>query len=167
MIRPIGSLQQASLTEDRVLYVYRRDRQTFRGTVFMTSACALLAGGFFLGHRLSTFWGWILALVPLFAAAVLANWSLADLLRPTLFEIEADRRARTLTVTMGQAVAKLGFADVVAIEVEEKSGAWNATLLLGNGRRVGLGLAADAARAEGTARTFSELLGVEVRPTAR
>lgn len=163
MIRPIGSLQQASTTEDRVLFVYRRDRKTARGVFFLCLAPAFAVAGFLLGFRLHTFLGWMASMVPLFFGGVAANWGLADLLRPTLFDLEVDHRARTLALSMGQALAKVRFADVTAVEISEKDRAWNTTLLLGDGRRIGLGLAPTAARAEATAAKFAELLGVEIR----
>jgi len=163
VIRPIGSLQQASMTEDRVLFVYRRDRKTARGVFFLCLAPAFAVAGFLLGFRLHTFFGWMASMVPLFFGGVAANWGLADLLRPTLFDLEVDHRARTLALSMGQALAKIRFDDVKAVEIAPKSGAWNTTLLLGDGRRVGLGLSAKVSKAEEVAARFSTMVGVEVR----
>lgn len=163
MIRPIGSLQQASTTEDRILFVYRRDRKTARGIFFLCLTPLFAVAGFILGRKLHTFLGWMAAMLPLFAAGVAANWGLADLLRPTLFELEVDHRARTLALSMGQALAKVRFSDVTGIEIAPKDGGWNATLLLGDGRRIGLGLSATSAKAEEVAAKFSTLLGVDVR----
>jgi hypothetical protein len=163
MIRPIGSLQQASTTEDRILFVYRRDRNKVRGLVFFGLAPVLAVVGLYLGLRLHSFWGWMAALLPLFGAGVAANWGLADLLRPTLFDLEVDHRSRTLTVSMGRALAKVRFSEVTAVEIAEKSRAWNVTLLLADGRRIGLGLSSTSARAEEVAGRFSSLIGIEVR----
>jgi hypothetical protein len=167
-IRPIGTLQQASTTEDRILFVYRRDRRTARGVLFLGLVPLFAVAGFLVGLRLHTFLGWMAAILPLFAAGVSANWGLADLLRPTLFDLEIDHRARTLTVSMGRALAKVRFGDVTGIEIAEKGEAWNVTLRLGDGRRIGLGLSATLPRAEATASRFSELLGVGVerRPSS-
>jgi energy-coupling factor transporter transmembrane protein EcfT len=166
---PVGTLQQASTTEDRVLYVYRRDRKLARGIVQMAVALLLVTAGFGLGLKLGTFWGWILSLLPLFVAAVAANWSLADLLRPTLFQLEVDHRARTLALSMamvgGEALAKVRFDDAAAVEITGKGRAWNVTILLKVGRRMGLGLSEDPAKANEVAARFAGLLGVEVRPT--
>jgi hypothetical protein len=163
MIRPIGSLQQASTSEDRILFVYRRDRKTVRGAAFLVLVPVLATAGFLLGLRLHSFLGWMAAMLPLFAAGVAANWGLADLLRPTLFELELDHRARTLTLSMGRALAKVRFADVIAVEIAKKDRAWNATLLLADGRRIGLGLSSTLARAEETGGKFSSLIGIEIR----
>jgi hypothetical protein len=169
MNAPVGSLQQASTTEDRVLFVYRRDRRAVRGILEFVLALLLVVAGFALGIKLGTFWGWILALVPLFVGAVAANWGLADLLRPTLFQLEVDHRARTLALSMalvgGESLAKVRFEDATALEIARKGRTWNVTILLRDGRRVGLGLSDDPAKAEEVAGRFSGLVGIPIRRT--
>jgi hypothetical protein len=169
MNAPVGTLQQASTTEDRILWVYRRDRKLARGLLELALAILLVIAGFAMGIKLATLWGWILALVPLFVGAVAANWGLADLLRPTLFQLEVDHRARTLALSMatagGESLAKVRFDDATAVEIARKGRTWNVTILLRVGRRVGLGLSDDPAKAEAVASRFAGLLGVPIGRT--
>ncbi len=167
MKAPVGTLQQAAMTEDRVVFVYRPDRQAGRGVLCIFVGLLLVALGILVGVKLASWWGWLVAILPLFAAAVAANWALAALIRGTLFQIEVDLRARTLAVSMPsgdvQALAKVRFSDVVAVEIGPKDRSWNVTLVLQDARRVGLGLSADATRADEVAARFSALLGVPTR----
>jgi hypothetical protein len=164
---PLGTLQQASTSEDRILFVYRRDRRAGMGAVELAGALFLLAVGIAAGIKMGTFWGWILAIVPLGVGAGLASGGLAHLLRPTLFQIEVDHRARTLALSMatvrGEDLAKARFDEASAVEIAPRGRAWNATILLRDGRRMGLGLSNDPAQTEATATRFAELVGVPIR----
>ncbi|MBV8881607.1 MAG: hypothetical protein JO332_16745 [Planctomycetaceae bacterium] len=165
-VRPVRS------TEDTVLYEYRTPRRPLRGAVYLVLALSLIGIGFKVGVDRANLLVWLLALLPLLLATVFASWGLLDLVTRGLFELEVDRRARTLALAMpteqGQALAKVGFAEVTGVAVAERRplpggrGAvrWAVSLAVQDGRKIGLGLLDDAAEAERLAASFGGLLGV-------
>lgn len=167
----LGCVQQTSTTEDRILYEYRTPRRPGRGVVYLLVAIALIAGGFRYGVEKSTFVVWLLCIAPLLLSGVFASWGLLDLISRGLFELEVDRRAKTLSLSMntahGQALAKMNFGDVASVDISERrplpgrpgKTRWNVTLPLRDGRRIGLGLLEDETRAGQLANSFTELLG--------
>jgi hypothetical protein len=172
---PVGSLRQVSSTEDRTLYAYRSPWRLARGLMWLAISAFLLALAIFLGVSIGRWYAWLIGVVPLFAAAIAAIWGGVDVLNRPLFQLEVDRRARTLALAMatgqgGNALAKVGFKDVASVELSEKedrSGSqsrlcWNVKLRLRNGRQIGLGLSTDQAEAEEIAVRFSTLIGVEI-----
>lgn len=170
MNAPTGVLTLIFQTPDRDLYAYKPDRNFPRGLSSLAGCLFLLALDVWIGAKYPVWWGWLIGAVPLLAAAVLGTWGIVDLRAHTLFHLEVDRRARTISLAMpktdeGHALAKVGFGEVQAVELAEQSGpprAWNVTLLLRNGRKIGLGLSSAAARAEATAGLFSGLTGAPV-----
>lgn len=168
----LGSLRAVSSTEDRILYEYRTPRRPVRGGGYVLLAVALIAGSVKFGVDRSNLVVWILAIVPLALSGVFLSWGLLDLITRGLFELEVDRRAKTLALAMnterGQALAKILFSDVAAVDLSERRPLpgvrgrprWNVTLPLRDGRRIGLGLLEDAAAAEALAGGFVALLGV-------
>ncbi len=168
----LGWVRPVSSTEDRTVYEYRTPRRPGRGIANILVALVLIAGGFKFGVEKSSLAIWLLCIAPLLLSGVFASWGLLDLISRGLFELEVDRRARTLALSMnteqGQALAKMGFGDVAAVDISERRplpGAagkirWNVTLPLRDGRRVGLGLMEDAAQADRLAAGFTGLLGV-------
>jgi hypothetical protein len=167
-VRPVRS------TEDTVLYEYRTPRRALRGAAYLATAAVLVAGSFKVGTDRSNLFVWLVAAVPVGVATVLAVWGLLDLITRGLFELEVDRRARTLALAMpterGQALAKVGFGDVASVALVERRPLpgsrgkvhWSVTLALRDGRRIGLGLLRDPGVAERLAASFAELLGVAV-----
>lgn len=170
----LGCVRAVSSTEDRTLYEYRTPRRPARGVVYLLTAAALIAGGFRFGVEKSSLVVWLLCIAPLLLSGVFASWGLLDLISRGLFELEVDRRAKTLALSMnteqGQALAKIGFGDVAAVDVAERRplpGApgrtrWNVTLPLRDGRRIGLGLLEECDRADRLAGEFAGLIGVDV-----
>lgn len=168
----LGCVRQVSTTEDRILYEYRTPRRPARGIVYILVALALIAGGFRFGIEKSNLVVWLFCVVPLLLSGVFASWGLLDLISRGLFELEVDRRAKTLALSMntehGQALAKILYSDVAGVDVSERRplpGArgrtrWNVTLPLKDGRRIGLGLIEDAAQADRLADGFVDLIGV-------
>jgi hypothetical protein len=168
----LGSLRAVSSTEDRILYEYRTPRRPARGAAYVLLAAALIGAGFKFGVDRSNLVVWLLCLVPLALSGVFLSWGLLDLITRGLFELEVDRRARTLALAMqtghGQALAKIGFGDVSAVDLSERRPLpgvrgrtrWNVTLPLRDGRRIGLGLLEDAEEAGKLAAGFVDLLGV-------
>jgi hypothetical protein len=165
---PLGTLKPVSSTEDRTLYAYRAKRRTARGVSWIIFSLLLVAGAMVLAVRVGHWYGWLTGIVPLLIASGAAFCGMLDLLNRPLFQIEVDRRARTLAVMVpreqGQALAKIRFGDVRSVEVKEKGPppSWNVALLLEGGRRIGLGLSDDAAVADALAAEFSTLIGVEI-----
>ncbi|HLY10098.1 MAG TPA: hypothetical protein VKW04_12395 [Planctomycetota bacterium] len=167
-VRPVRS------TEDTVLYEYRTPRRALRGAGYLALAAGLIGFGFKLGVDRANLLVWLLAILPLVLSAVFASWGLLDLITRGLFELEIDRRARTLALAMpterGQALAKVGFADVTSVALVERRPLpgtrgrvrWSVLLAMQDGRRIGLGLLEEAAEAERLASAFGELLGVGV-----
>jgi hypothetical protein len=167
----LGALRPVSSTEDRILYEYRTPRRLLRGLVYVSIAAGLIAAAVRIGVDRQSFVVWLLAIVPLGFAGVFVSWGLLDLITRGLFELEVDRRAKTLSLSMetghGQALTKTGFGDVAAVDIAERRplpGArgrsrWNVTLPLRDGRRIGLGLTEDAAEADRLAAEFAALLG--------
>ena len=168
MNEPIGALHEVSTTEDRTLYAYRPKKRTARGIVWLGIAALLVGLAIILGLQDAHWWGWSYAVLPSIAASAAAYCGMVDLLNRPLFQLEIDRRARTLALAMpresGQALAKVRFSDVDAVKISEKGppAIWNVTLQLKNGRQIGLGISDDAATSDQTAARFSELLGVQV-----
>jgi hypothetical protein len=170
----LGWVRPVRRTEDTVLYEYRTPRRAFRGGLYLVVALGLVAGSFKIGADRASLVVWLITVVPVVFATVLASWGLLDLVTKGLFEIEIDRRARTLALAMpterGDELAKVGFADVNGVALVERrplpgtSGRvrWSVMLALRDGRRIGLGLLEDAAEAERLAASFGELLGVGV-----
>lgn len=165
---PLGALHEVSTTEDRTLYAYRPKKRTARGAVWVAVALVLVGLAIYLGMQEGRWWGWSYAVLPSIAASAAAYCGMIDLLNRPLFQLEVDRRARTLALAMpresGQALAKIRFADVAAVKISEKSPppTWNVTLQLQNGRQIGLGISDDAGQSERTAARFAELIGVQV-----
>jgi len=167
-VRPVRS------TEDTVLYEYRTPRRVLRGAFYLVLAIGLILGSFRIGVERANLAVWLVAVLPVMLATVFASWGLLDLFTRGLFELEVDRRARTLALAMptaqGQALAKVGFADVTAVAMAERRplpGArgrirWSVALTIRDGRRIGLGLLEDPAEAERLAASFGELLGVSI-----
>lgn len=165
---PIGALHEISTTEDRTVYAYRPKKKTSRGIVWCAIALALVGVAVWLGLKESRWWGWSYAVLPSLAASAAAYCGMIDLLNRALFQLEVDRRARTLALAMpresGQALAKIRFSDVDAVKIAEKGPppAWNVTIQLKNGRQIGLGISDDRATSDQTAARFAELIGVQV-----
>ena len=166
MNAPLGFLDILSTSEDRILYAYRRDRKTVRGVFWVLFSLLLVAGAMALSRAVGEWYGWLAGVIPLIAASGAAYVGMLDLLNRPLFQLEVDRRARTVTLAMprekGHDLAKVGFGDVVAVEIAEKAGAWNVTLRLKDARRIGLGISADKAKSEDVAARFASLIGVDV-----
>ena len=166
---PIGALHEVSTSEDRILYAYRAKKRTARGIVWLFIAAILVGVAIYAGLLDRHWWGWTYAIVPSIVASAAAYCGMIDLLNRPLFQLEVDRRARTLALAMpkesGQALAKVRFGDVDAVRISEKGASpatWNVTLLLKNGRQIGLGISDDAAQSDQVASRFAELIGVEV-----
>jgi hypothetical protein len=166
---PIGALHEVSTTEDRTLYAYRPKKRTARGIVWLFIAAILVGVAIYAGLLEGRWWGWSYAIVPSLAASAAAYCGMIDLLNRPLFQLEVDRRARTLALAMpkesGQALAKVRFGDVDAVKISEKGTSpttWSVTLQLKNGRQIGLGISDDAAVSDQVAARFAELLGVQV-----
>jgi len=165
---PIGALHEVSTTEDRTLYAYRPKKRTARGIVWCAIALALVGLAVYLGLKENRWWGWSYAVLPSLAASAAAYCGMIDLLNRPLFQLEVDRRARTLALAMpresGQALAKIRFDDVDAVKIAEKGPPpiWNVTIQLKNGRQIGLGISDDRALSDQTASRFAEVIGVQV-----
>lgn len=159
---PLGSLVQVARTDDTETHVFRPRRRPVRGAVQILGALALFGGAVALGVHFGTFLTWLLAALPLLASAVLFARGLADLVARAMFQLEIDRRARTLTLSalldQGQAVTQVRFEQVKAVDVTEKEGAWMVSLPLADGRRVALGCYAERAEADAQAARFRPLL---------
>jgi hypothetical protein len=165
---PLGALQMMSTTEDRTLYVYRPKRRLTRGILLLSAALLFVTLAVYLGRPTGRWYGWMFAILPSIAASAAGYCGMIDLLNRPLFQLEVDRRARSLALAMprekGQALAKVRFADVASVEIREKGppASWNVTLMLRNGRRIGLGISDDKAASDETALRFSELIGVGI-----
>lgn len=165
---PIGALHEVSTTEDRTLYAYRPKKRTARGIVWLVIAAILVGLAIYAGLLEGRWWGWSYAILPSVLGSAAAYCGMIDLLNRPLFQLEVDRRARTLAVAMpkesGQALAKVRFADIEAVKISEKGppAIWKVTLQLKNGRQIGLGISDDAALSDQTASRFAELIGVQV-----
>ena len=159
---PLGGLVRIAQTGDTETHVFRPRRRPLRGALQILLALALFGGALALGVRLGSFLGWLLAALPLLAAAVLIARGLTDLLARGMFQLEIDRRARTLTLSalldQGQALTQVRFDHVKAVDVTEKDGAWMVSLPLADGRRVALGCYADRAEADDQAARFRQIL---------
>jgi hypothetical protein len=168
MKQPLGSLRPIAGTEDRTLYAYRPRRRTARGAAWTALALLLVAGASVVALRVGGFVGWPASIVLLLTASGAAFCGLLDLLNRPLFQIEVDRRARTLALMVpreqGQALLKVQFGNVVSVELKEQGAppTWNVTLLIEGGRRIGLGVSDDRAESEAIATQFAELIGVEL-----
>lgn len=162
MRAPLGSLVRIGSTADTETHVFRPRRRPVRGALQILTAVALFAGALFLGVRLGSFLGWLLAALPLLTSAVLVARGLTDVITRALFQLEVDRRARTLTLSalldQGQALAQVRFDQVRAVEVTEKDGAWLVSLPLDDGRRIALGCYADRPEADAWAERFRALI---------
>ena len=170
----LGRLRPVKTTEDTLLYEYRTPRRALRGGAYLLLAAGLIAGSFRIGVVYSDLIVWLLAAVPAAGATVLIAWGLLDLVTRGLFELEVDRRARTLALSMpmeqGQALAKVGFADVTAVNIVERRPLpgtrgrtrWGVSLAMKDGRKIGIGLLENAAEAERLASSFGDLLGVSM-----
>lgn len=170
----LGWVRPVRRTEDRVIYEFRTPRRALRGAFYLAAAVGLVAGSFRIGADRASLAVWLVAVVPVVFATVLASWGLLDLVTRGLFEIEVDRRARTLALSMprerGEELAKVGFGDIGSVSLVERrplpgtSGRVRYSVLLAvrDGRRIGLGLLEDPAEAERLAAAFGELLGVGV-----
>lgn len=168
----LGWVRPVKTTEDTILYEYRTPRRLLRGGGYVLLAVGLIGAGFKVGVDRQNLLVWLVALLPLVLATVFASWGLLDLITRGLFELEVDRRAKTLALSMpteqGQALAKVGFADVTAVHVVERRPLpggrgqvrWSVALAMRGGRKIGLGLLEDAAETERLAASFGTLLGV-------
>jgi hypothetical protein len=165
---PIGALHEVSTTEDRTLYAYRPKKRTGRGILWLGIALLLVGVAIYAGLLEGRWWGWMYAIVPSIAASAAAYCGMVDLLNRPLFQLEVDRRARTLALAMpkesGQALAKVRFSDVDAVKISEKGSpaVWTVRLLLKNGKQIGLGISDDHGQADQTATRFAELIGVQI-----
>lgn len=167
-VRPVRS------TEDTVLYEYRTPRRLLRGLGYVGLSAGLIAFGVKVGVDRQSLIVWVLAILPLVLSGVFVSWGLLDLITRGLFELEVDRRARTLALAMpterGEELAKVGFAEVTSVSLVERRplpgarGAtrWSVMLAMRDGRRIGLGLLDESAEAERLASSFGTLLGVGV-----
>jgi len=169
MNEPLGALHTVSSTEDRTLYAYRPLKRTARGILWLGIALALVGLGMVVGWPDGRWYTWTFAIVPSIAASGAAYCGMIDLLNRPLFNLEVDRRARTIALAMpsekGHDLAKVKFSDVEAVRIAEKGPppVWNVSLQLKNGRRIGLGVSDDKTRADDVASRFAELIGVEIR----
>jgi hypothetical protein len=168
---PLGALQVLSTTEDRTLYAYRPKRRLARGIVLLSAALLFVVLAIVAGRPTGRWYGWMFAILPSIAASAAGYCGMIDLLNRPLFQLEVDRRARTLALAMpreqGHALAKVRFADVASVEIREKGppASWNVTLLLKNGRRIGLGISDDKTKSDDVAVRFSELMEVGILRT--
>ncbi len=170
----LGWVRPVRRTDDTVLYEYRTPRRTLRGVFYVATALGLVAVSFRIGAERANLFVWLLAVVPVVFATVLASWGLLDLVTRGLFEVEVDRRARTLALAMpterGEELVKVGFGDVASVSWTERRPLpggrrkvrWGVALVLRDGRRIGLGLLEDAAESERLAASFGELIGAAV-----
>jgi hypothetical protein len=170
----LGWVRPVRRTDDTVLYEYRTPRRALRGALYVAAALGLVAASFRIGAERANLLVWLLAVVPVVFATVLASWGLLDLVTRGLFEVEVDRRARTLALAMpterGEELVKVGFADVASVSLMERRPLpggrrrvrWGVALVLRDSRRIGLGLLEDAAEADRLAASFGELIGVAV-----
>lgn len=162
----LGTLRSVLVTEDTESFAYRPERRPARGLLELAAALGVAAGALIAVARLGG-WGWALAAPLLIACAVLAARGLAWIWPRPMFTITLDRRARTLLVSMpterGQGMAKTRYADIQAVEIAAKDGAYAVSLPLADGRRIGLGFFRDA---EEVSSRFAERIGVEVRRTS-
>lgn len=159
----LGTLRPVLVTEDTETFAFRPERRPARGVLELAAALGIAASALVAVARLGG-WGWALAAPLLIACAVLAARGLAWIWPRPMFTITLDRRARTLLVSMpterGQGMAKTRYADVRAVEIAPKDGAFAVSLPLNDGRRIGLGFFRDA---EEVAARFAERIGVEIR----
>jgi len=170
----VGWVRPVRTTEDTVLFEYRTPRHALRGTFYVVLSIGLVAGSFKIGVDRSNLAVWLLAVLPVVFATIFASWGLLDLVTRGLFEIEVDRRARTLALAMpterGQALAKVGFSDVTSVAIVERRPLpgergrvrWSVALTMKDGRRIGLGLLENGAEAERLAASFGKLIGVDI-----
>jgi hypothetical protein len=169
MNEPVGALHAVSSTEDRTLYAYRPRKRTARGILWLGIALGLVGVAVALGWPDGRWYTWTFAIVPSIAASAAAYCGMIDLLNRPLFQLEVDRRARTVALSMprekGHDLAKVKFSDVESVKIAEKGPppVWNVTLQLKNGRRIGLGVSDDKAQTDDVAARFAEMIGVEVR----
>jgi hypothetical protein len=165
---PIGALHEISATEDRTLYAYRPKKRSARGILWLGIALLLVGVAVYLGLLEGRWWGWMYAIVPSLAASGAAYCGMIDLLNRPLFQLEVDRRARTLALAMpresGHDLAKVRFGDVESVKISERGAppTWNVTILLKNGRRIGLGVSDDPAQSDQVASRFAQLIGVAI-----
>ncbi len=168
MDQPLGFLRPIAESEDRTLYAYRRPRQTARGVAFAALALLFVAAASVVALRVGGWVGWPSSIALLLFGSAAAFCGMLDLLNRPLFQIEVDRRARTLALMVpreqGQALLKIQFADVSSIELKEKGAppTWNVSVVMKSGRRIGLGPPDQSPESESSAARFSELIGVEV-----
>jgi hypothetical protein len=168
MNEPVGVLHAISSTEDRTLYAYRPRKRTARGILWLGIALALVGAAIVLGRVVTGWMGILCAILPSIAASAAAYCGMLDLLNRPLFQLEVDRRARTVALAMprekGHDLAKVKFGDVESVRIVEKGPppVWNVTLQLKNGRRIGLGVSDDKAQTDDIAARFAEMIGVQV-----
>ena len=164
---PFGALKPVSKTEDRTVYEYVSFRRLGRGLAYLLSGLALLGVALGLGPSLGTSSGWALGIVPLALGVFLAGRGFRDLVTRSYFQLEVDGRARTLSLAMdleGDAtqLAKVSFDQVRAVELSGGEARWSVSLLIHNGRRMGIGLLDDAAAAEKLTAEFAGLVGAPI-----
>jgi hypothetical protein len=166
---PLGALHAVSSTEDRTLYAYRLRKRTARGILWIGIAIALVGLAIYVGRAGGNWYAWALSIVISIAASAAAYCGMLDLLNRPLFNLEVDRRARTVALAMprekGHDLAKVQFGDVEAVQISEKGppSVWTVTLQLKTGRRIGLGVSDDKAQTDDVASRFAEVIGVPVR----
>lgn len=168
MNEPLGALQEVSTTEDRTLYAYRPKKRTARGILWLGIALALVGVAVFVGRPAMGGWAWLYAIVPSILASAAAYCGMIDLLNRPLFQLEVDRRARTLALAMprekGHDLAKAKFSDVDSVKISEKGPppTWIVSVQLKNGRRIGVGALDDQAQSDDVASRFATMIGVQV-----
>ena len=109
----LGSVRLIRATEDTTLYEYRTPRRVLRGLAYVLLAAGLIVVGFKVGVDRANLLVWLLALPPLVLSAVFASWGLLDLITRGLFELEVDRRAKTLALGDGRRIG-LGLLEKAA-----------------------------------------------------
>src|SRR6185295_1824961 len=97
---PLGALHAVSTTEDRTLFAYRAKKRTARGILWLGIALALVGVAVFVGRPAVGGWAWLYSIVPSILASAAAYCGMIDLLNRPLFQLEVDRRAKTLALAM-------------------------------------------------------------------
>lgn len=163
----LGRLRSTSLGPNSEAFAYTPLRRPWRGVVELLAALAAAVVSFLIATQWKVAFSWVAAAPFLLVCAVLAARGLSFVAPRPLFRIAVDTLARTLVVSMKtekeNALAKIDFAEVAAVELAAKGEAWSLGLPLSNGRRIGLGLFAAREEADALGIRFAALLGVELR----
>jgi hypothetical protein len=167
MSAPVGTLKTLRATADTETLDFRPERRAGRGILELGAGAAIFAVSAGLVARSQVWYGWMLAVPPLLVCAVLAARGLQWLFPRPLFQIDVDRRARALRLSMsteqGQARVEAAFSDVHAVQLADREGAWTVSLPLRDGRRIGLGCFTRREDADAVTARFAGWLGVDVR----